>query len=128
MFGRVAALGNVDDRRRAHLDETERGEEYADIGIVDTKDRRQGGLDIAVVIGIEQPVRHDVADETLIGMAVGVDEARNDDAVRGVDDCGGIDGDRDIRPDLANLAILDQQVRLRRNRRPGDPGSTQRRP
>ena len=60
------------------------------IGIRRLIGRRQVVLDVAVVVGIEQAVGQDVAQEPLIGMAVGVDEAGNDDSVRGIDDRGRI--------------------------------------
>src|SRR5262245_27140091 len=46
-------------------------------------------------------------------MAVGVDEAGNDDSVRGVDDRDRIARQLDVRPNLADPAALDQYVRLR---------------
>ncbi len=44
---------------------------------------------------------------------MGVDEAGNDDSVRGVDDRDCIARHLDVWPDLADLAALDQHVRLR---------------
>ena len=46
-------------------------------------------------------------------MVVGVDEAGHHDAVGGVDHRDGLVGDRDAGPDLADLAVLDQDVGLR---------------
>ena len=46
-------------------------------------------------------------------MAVGVDEARDDDPVAGVDHRGGIVGERDVRPHLPDLAVLDQHIGAR---------------
>src|SRR5262245_51257858 len=46
-------------------------------------------------------------------MAVGVDEAGNDDSVRGVDDRDRIARHLDVRPNLADAAALDQYVRMR---------------
>ncbi len=46
-------------------------------------------------------------------MAVSVDEARNDDPIRSVDHGHRVSRHREVRPDLANLAVLNQHVRLR---------------
>ena len=70
-------------------------------------------MNVAVIIGIEQAVHQDVAQESLVGMAVGVDEAGNDDSVRGVDDRDRIARRLDVRPNLADPVALDQYVRLR---------------
>ena len=43
-------------------------------------------LDIAIVIRIDQAIRKRVAQEALIRVAVRVDESRNDDAIRRIDD------------------------------------------
>src|SRR5438552_1136196 len=43
-------------------------------------------------------------------MAVGVDEAGNDDPMGGVDDRGGLGRRCDVGRDLADLAVLDQHV------------------
>src|SRR6516162_1754589 len=65
------------------------------------------------VMSDEQAVHQDVAQESLVGMAVGVDEAGNDDSVRGVDDRDRIARRLDVRPNLADPVALDQYVRLR---------------
>src|SRR6516225_1664617 len=109
----VRNLRDVDDRGRAHVDEAERRHQHPGISIRRLIGRRQDVLNVAVIVGIEQAVHQDVAQEPLIGMAVGVDETGNDDPVRGIDDRGHIARHLDIRPNLADLAALDQHVRLR---------------
>lgn len=65
-------------------------------------------LDVAIVIGIDDAVRQRVAQQALVAVAVGVDEAGNDDAVAGIDDCGV--GGGNAWAQLADRAVLDQDV------------------
>lgn len=44
---------------------------------------------------------------------MGIDETGNQNAIGGIDDCHGVTGYCNIWPDLTDLAILDQHVRLR---------------
>ena len=112
VLGRVVDLRHVDDAGRAHFDHAERGGQHSDIGIVRGVGGRELADDVAVVVRIDAAVRQDVAQYALIGMAVRVDEARDDDPVRRIDDCRGVGRDRDVGPDLADLTVLDQHVGL----------------
>ena len=108
MLRGVVDLRDVDYPRRAHVDHAERGDQHADICVLGRIGWRDLGDDVTVVVGIDTTSRQDVAQNALIGMAVGVDEARDDDSVRGIDShhVGGCD----IGSDLTNLAGLDQHV------------------
>jgi hypothetical protein len=113
VLGRVADLRDVDDGGGAHIHEAERAQQHAHIGVRGQIGRREIALDVAVVVRIEHPVGQDVAQQALIGVAVGIDEARDHDPVAGVDHRGGIVGERDIRPHLADLAVLDHHIGAR---------------
>jgi Ser-tRNA(Ala) deacylase AlaX len=78
---RVVDLRHVNHAGRAHIDHAERGGQHADIGILWCVGRRYLADDVTVVVRIDAAIRQDVAQDALIGMAVGIDEAWNDDSV-----------------------------------------------
>jgi hypothetical protein len=84
--------------------------QHADIGVLRGEGRRQRADNVAVVVGIDAAVGKDVAQDALIGVAVRIDEARNDNAVGGIDH-GRVLGHRNVRAYFADLAVLDQHVR-----------------
>ncbi len=113
VLGRVADLGQVDDGGGAHVDQAERRHEHARVNVGGREGGRQQRLNVAVVVGVEHAVRHDGPQHALIGMAVGVDEAGNDNPFARVNDGDGLVGYRHIRPQLANPPVLDQNVGAR---------------
>ena len=110
VLGRMADLGEINDRGRAHVDEAERGDQHAGIDIVGRVGGRPLVLDVAVVIGIDQAVRQRAPQQALVGMTVGVDKAGNQDSVRRIDNHGRVGGDVDVGPHLADFSVLDQHV------------------
>jgi hypothetical protein len=81
----VGDLRGVDRRRGAHVDHAECDHQHAGIGVRGRIGRRERVADVAVVVGIEQAVREDVAQQSLIEVVVRVDEAGEHDPVGGVD-------------------------------------------
>ena len=79
--GVCETLRDIDDRGCAHVDETERRHQRPGIRIRGLIGRCQNVLNVVVIVGIEQAVHQDVAQELLVRMAVGVDESGNDDLV-----------------------------------------------
>jgi len=78
----------------------ERRHQHAGINVVRRIVHGEIVLDVAIVVGIDQPVGERRAQQALIGMAVGVDETRSQNAVAGIDDHGiGCD----VRTDLVSL-------------------------
>ena len=71
-------------------------------------DRREHGLDVAIVIRVEQTIGQDAAQQALIGMIMRVDEAWNDDVIGGLDR-DGVSG-CDIQPDFPNLAVVELTI------------------
>ena len=113
MLRGVADLRDIDHRGGAGIDHAERRHQHARIGVRDLIGRRQRGLNVAIVVRIEQPAGQHAAQQPLIGVAVGVDEPGDDDVVCGVDAGDVVAGHRDVGTNLADLAALDQDVRLR---------------
>ena len=71
-------------------------------------DRREHGLDVAIVIRVEQTIGQDAAQQALIGMIMRVDEAWNDDVIGGLDR-DGVSGCY-IQPDFPNLAVVELTI------------------
>ena len=113
MLRGVVDLGDIDDAGRTHVDHSERRRQHPGISVGGRKRRRQRADDVAIVVGVDPSVGQDVAQNALIGVAVGVDEAGNDDLVRRIDHRHVV-RHHDVRPDLADLAVLDQHVCLRK--------------
>src|SRR5262249_289118 len=72
---RVVDLGNVDDTRRARFDHAERRRQHPGIGVRRRKRRSQLADDVTIVVGIDAPIGQDVAQNALVGVAMGIDEA-----------------------------------------------------
>src|SRR5439155_9680872 len=104
-------LGGVDRGGGAVVDHAKRGNELASVDVGRLVNGGQGAGNVTLVVRVEQAVAQDVAQDALIEIVMGVDEAGNDDSVGGVDHRGRVG--RDVGPDLADLAVLDQQVGLR---------------
>ena len=109
---RVTDLRDVDDAGRSRIDHAKRRHQHAGIGVGRLEDGGQCPLDVAIVVGLEQAIDQDAAHEPLIGMAVGVDEARDDDAIAAIDHGNGFGRDIDVGLHLADFAVLDQQVAI----------------
>ena len=106
-------LRRVDGGGGAHVDHTERRDEHAGIGIRGRIGRCERIADVATVVGIEQAVGEDAPQQALVEMVMRVDEARHYDAIGGVDHRCVVARNCDARPDFADLAVLDQHIRLR---------------
>src|SRR5215471_3754000 len=109
VLGRMADLRQVHNRGDAHVDHGDRCHQHARMNLRRRKCRRELRLDVAVVIGLKNAVRHDAAHQALVRVVVGIDKARDNDPV------GAIDHRRvarrgDLGADIANLAVLDQHV------------------
>ena len=113
--GRVGVLGRVVDVRPvehagdARVDRAEGAEEVARIGILRRVDGAERLLHHVDVVA-ERSVGQNVAQDALPHVAVGIDEARHHDGVRGVDHLG--IGGADVRPHRRDLAAFHQHVGL----------------
>ena len=85
VVGRVVDVRPVEERRHAGVYRLERAEKVAGVHVLRAEGRRQGVEDQREV-PVERDVRRDAADHGLPGVPVRVDEARDDDRTRGVDD------------------------------------------
>jgi hypothetical protein len=108
---RMTDLGQVHNCGRAHVYQAERRYKYSGIDVGGLKGRCQFGLNVPIIVGIKNSVRHDAAQDALIRVAVGIDESGNQNVVCSVDD-GCFCRHRNIRPHRGDLAILDQHVGL----------------
>ena len=107
MLGRVVDVRPVEHRRHARVDRLERAEVVPGVDVLGAVGGRELVEDDVEVAG-EADVRRDPADHGLPGVAVRVDEARHDDAARGVDHLGVADLER--RADGGDPIVLDQDV------------------
>ena len=106
VLGGVVDVRPVDQRGDAGVEALQRPGQVAGVDVLGPVERCEGveHLDEVVVQG---RVRRAVADRRLPGVPVGVDEARDDDLARAVDDLGvGLDGGLDAD----DLVVLDQHV------------------
>ena len=74
----------VDECGDAGIDLGQRTHQIGDVVVLGLVARRQVGMDVLEIIG-RQPFGADAAQRRLPGVHVGVDEARHDDLVGGVD-------------------------------------------
>ena len=98
VLGRMRDLRGVDRGGRAHVDHAEGGHQHACIGVGGRIGRRERIGDIAIVVGIEQAVGEDAAQQALVEVVVGVNEARQHDAAGGVDHGDVVARGRDVGP------------------------------
>ena len=85
VVGRVHDVRPVDERRDARVDALERAPQVGGVDVVGPVVRRELVEDVPEV-GDQRVVRGARPDRRLPGVAVGVDEARDDDVAVGVDD------------------------------------------
>ena len=97
----------VDERRDAAVERLESAEVVAGVGVLGAEVLAESGVQAREVLG-ERPVRRDLADHRLPGVAMGVDEAGENDASGDVDDLG-ISG-IEIRADRGDHAVRDEDV------------------
>ena len=76
VLGCMRGLGNIDNAGCASVDHGQRSQEHAGIGVGRLIDRREHRLDVAIVIGVEQTIGQDTAQQALVGMIMRVDECR----------------------------------------------------
>jgi hypothetical protein len=110
VLGRVIDLRDIDHRGRAHVEERQRRRQHASVGVRGLIMKRDVFLNVAIVIGIHDAVWQRIAQQALIGVAVGIDETRNDDPIGDVDHDNGLVRGGDIGPHIADLAVLDQNI------------------
>ncbi len=103
-------LRGVDHRGGAAVDHAKRRHQGAGIDVGRQIGRGEGAADVALIVGIEETVGEDVPQYALVAVVVRVDEARNDDAVGGVDNRH--IARRDVGANVTNPAVLDQHVGL----------------
>ena len=61
VLGCMRGLGNIDNAGCASVDHGQRSQEHAGIGVGCLIDRREHGLDVAIVIRVEQTIGQDAA-------------------------------------------------------------------
>jgi hypothetical protein len=110
--GVCETLRRVDRGRRAHVDHAERRDQHAGVGVLRPIGRSERVADVPGVVGIEQAVGEDAAQQALIEVVMRVDEAGQHDAVRGVDHGGIVTGHGDLGLHVPNLPVLDQHIGL----------------
>ncbi len=108
---RLEAVRPVHDRRDTGVDRLDRGEQIAGVHVLGAEE--PAGLQVVPdeVLG-ERPIGAVAAHRGLPHVAVGVDHAGHDDAVRGVDD-GGALGDVESGTDGGDAVVDDQHVGAR---------------
>ena len=107
VLGRVRDVRPVQQRGDPGVQRAPRAQEVAGVHVVGAVDPAGRRADVAEVVRIEPAVGQDVAELSLPGVPVGIDEARHDDHGRRVD----LARRRpQIRPDRGDLAALDQHV------------------
>ena len=107
---RVHDVRPVDQGRDARVERLEGAPAVRGQHVVGAVVRRELVED-APEVGDQREVRSAGPDRRLPGVAVGVDEARDDDVAGRVDDLRPVG--RDVRPDGRDLVVLDQDARAR---------------
>ena len=106
VIGGVVDVRPVDQRGDPGIEALQRPGDVARMNVLGSVDRREGVQDLDEVV-IERGVGRAAPDRGLPGMPVGVDKARDHDAVARVDHLG---VGADIRLDGDDLVVLDEHV------------------
>lgn len=107
MVRAVHDVGPIEQRGDAAIQRLERPQQVRRIDILGPIGRRKSGPD-ALEILAQGPIGRDTAQHALPGVPVGVDQARQDDHLRRIDDVGIFN--RQVRPHRRDQTIFDEDV------------------